>query len=324
MPATGYVRARPAALDVAVRADLDADDLRRRVEDLAESAQYGWGHTIDFGAFTQPGLLATKYLRIAGAYDQLGWWPPDLSGMRVADVGSYTGGISALMAARGAAMVHAVDELPEHGAQAGLLADAFGLNNVEVVHSSLYDLHEHVAPGSLDLIVCAGVLYHLSDMLVGLVRLRQLLRPGGTLLLETNAVEDFDRSYANYGRFVGGMWWQPTARCVADMCEHAGFDDVALELLQPERLLVRATCGTEPIPFVRGMPLRPEDLGRDDRNDLRPRSLEMDELAPALNNRAQLGMLGRSLGALGERLLRLPMSIGYRLRHARRSRRRPG
>jgi len=318
-----YVEPAAVGIGAMLRAGVDPEELRARVGELTDAAQYGWGHTIDFGTFVQHGLLATKYERIAGAFDALGWWPTDLSGLRTADVGAYTGGISAIMASRGAEVVYSVDELPEHGRQAACVADAFGLGAMQVVHASLYDLHDNVEPGSLDLIVCAGVLYHLSDMLVGIIRLQQLLKPGGVLLLETNAVEDFERSYANYGRFVGGMWWQPTARCVADLCQHAGLADIQLEFLQPERLLVRAVRSSEePLPFVRGLALTPEELGRTDRADATARSLDMSELAPAINLGAQAGMLRRALWGMLDRLMRLPMRVGYVVRHAVRGRRR--
>jgi SAM-dependent methyltransferase len=65
-----------------------------------------------------PGLLGEKYLTLAGVVDRLGWWPTDLTGKQVADVGCFTGGLSVLLAARGAERVAAVDELPEHLEQA--------------------------------------------------------------------------------------------------------------------------------------------------------------------------------------------------------------
>lgn len=318
-----YVQAPAVAPGLTVAPGVDLDGLRQRATDLAERAQYGWGHTIDFGPFVQPGLLGTKYQKIVGAFDQLDWWRTDLSEMRTADVGAFTGGIAAIMAERGAEAVYAVDEVPEHAQQAALVAEAFGLHALVTVDSSLYDLPDVIEPESLDLIVCAGVLYHLSDMLVGLIRLQQLLKPGGVLLLETNAVEDFERSYANYGRFVGGMWWQPTARCVADMCEHAGLTEASLHFLQPGRLLVRAVKrSSEPLPFVRGLSLPPQELGRTSRADLVERSLNTMELAPAVNIHAQAGMLRRAAIVAADRLLQLPMRLGYLVRHTVRGRRR--
>ncbi len=46
-------------------------------------------------------------------------------------------------------------------------------------------------------------------MLVGLYVMRQLLEPGGVLLIESNAVDDDTHSYDNFGQFYAGMWWQP-------------------------------------------------------------------------------------------------------------------
>src|SRR5437867_2582548 len=54
----------------------EVEQIRQTVERLTQEAQYGWGHTIDFGPFRQEGILAEHYLLIAGCLDQWGWWPP--------------------------------------------------------------------------------------------------------------------------------------------------------------------------------------------------------------------------------------------------------
>lgn len=294
--------------------EADVDDLRATVEEIAARSQYGWGHTIDFGPFTMPGLLGDKYLRLAGHFDELGWWPEDLSGLRVADIGCFSGGLTALLAARGAEVVHAVDEVPEHLEQCRAVADAFGLDNVVTHERSLYQLPEVIEEESLDLILFAGTLYHLSDMQVGLVTLQRLLRPGGTLLIESNAVEDFEHSYANFGRYFGGMWWQPTALCVIDMCEHAGLEaPTDVRFYQPERLIAAARKGPDArVPFRRGLNIE----GIDRRDDVE-RTLTPGAMAPAPNPRSQV----RMLYGWADRALRLPMRLGYLYRRlTRRSR----
>jgi 2-polyprenyl-3-methyl-5-hydroxy-6-metoxy-1,4-benzoquinol methylase len=324
-PARRHVDAPPAAWPLALSddvADAEVERLRARAEELAERAQYGWGHTIDFGRFTMPGLLGEKYLTLAGVVDQLGWWPTDLTGRRVADVGAFTGGLSVLLAARGAEQVAAVDELPDHLEQCRLVADAFGLDAVTTHAASLYDLVEEVGEGQFDVILCAGVLYHLSDMLVGLIELQRLLKPGGVLILESNAIENYEHSYANYGRYFGGMWWQPTALCIQDMAEHAGFErpeDVVF--YQPGRALARVVKPTDPEratpPFTRGV-----NLDVDDRRDRVERTLDPAVMAPAPDLNADAGMLRAGLLRLAHRLLRLPMRLGYLYRRmTRRSRR---
>ena len=39
------------------------DEIRQHVEELASKAQYGWGHSINFGLFEKEGILGEGYLR---------------------------------------------------------------------------------------------------------------------------------------------------------------------------------------------------------------------------------------------------------------------
>lgn len=300
----------PWTLSLVDSSDAAVDALKARVEASAEQAQYGWGHTIEFGPFTKEGLLGDKYRRLVGVIDELGWMPTDLTGLRVADVGSYTGGIAAIFASRGADLV-AIDELASHTAQCDLLADVFGLDNLSTVTDSLYNLEQHFEPGSFDIVFSGGVLYHLSDMLVGLMIARRLLKPGGTLVIETNAVENMNESYANFARFFGGSWWQPTGLAVADMLEFSGYGDVDVRFYQPGRC-VAVGKATGEIEFRRGI-----NLDFDVLEDARPRPLDPAVMAPARDWAADAGMLRRWGTRAITRLLRLPMRVGYWLRHRR-------
>ena len=251
------IKTSPASWPLRLPADLSPErvsEISTRIDELADAAQYGWGHTIDFGPFAKRGLMGLGYLRIAGALDSWGWWPKDLTGQRVADIGCFTGGLSMYLAARGPDVLYAVDELDYHLEQCAYLAEVFGFDNVQTVETSLYKLDQQVAPGSLDLVLLSGVLYHLSDMLVGIHMMRQLLAPGKVLIIETNAVDDTEHSYANFGRYFKGMWWQPTALCIKDMCEFMGFTDVEVRFYDKGRALVRCVRSDEDeIPFKRGM-----------------------------------------------------------------------
>lgn len=244
---------------------------------IAARSQYGWGHTIDFGPFVQDGLFGRHYLITTGLFDAWQWWPGRLDGLQVADIGCFSGGISALMAARGARRVLAVDEVPEHAEQCALVAKAFGLDAIQVETRSLYALDDRVVePGSLDYIVMAGVLYHLSDMLVGLHMLRRMLRPGGWLFMETAAVQEFEHSYANFSRFIGGGWWEPTALCIQDMLQFMSYDQVEIRFYCEDRCMVRArNAGGDP-PFRRGLNWKFDSL-----KDRQPRSMDAAGLARA-------------------------------------------
>jgi SAM-dependent methyltransferase len=251
-----YSTFTPALLGLRLPEDTSPErvqQLQSEAERLGAAAQYGWGHTIDFGPFRKEGLLSDSYRSIAGGFDAMGWWPARLDGMRVADVGCFTGGITLLMAERGAEVVYAVDEIPAHVDQCAFVADAFRAKAVRPVCRSLYGLADAIPPRSLDLVVLAGVLYHLSDMIVGLHVLRELLKPDGVLLIESNGVDDFEHSYANFGRFYGGMWWQPTGLCIEDMCSFMGFRDCSVHFYQHDRCIARAVRAEGELPYRRGL-----------------------------------------------------------------------
>jgi SAM-dependent methyltransferase len=305
---SGYPATAAARWPLSISTELTESEiaaLRRRVDDSAARAQYGWGHTIDFGPFTKEGLLGRAYLSMVGTIDGLEWWPMELEGRTVADVGAYTGGVAALLAARGATTVYAVDELPEHVEQSAIVADAFGLDRIRHIRASLYSVHEQIPEASLDYLFLGGVLYHLSDMLAGLIRTLSLLRPDGWLILDTNAVECMDHSYANFGRFHAGMWWQPTGRCVIDLLEFAGFSDAELVFYRPGRALARGRRAPDARPaFTRGLTIPFDDL-----RDTVARPMDASIMAPAPDLHAQVGMLRR----FGQRAIGRAVSAPLRM-----------
>lgn len=269
----------PAAWTLSLPTTTSAEEvgqIQADVDRLASAAQYGWGHTIDFGPFRKEGILKDDFLRIAGGFDEWRWWPARLDGMRVADVGCFTGGLSLLIAQRGADVVYAIDEIPEHLAQCAYLSRLFGATAVRPLLQSAFRLRENIPAGSLDLVVLSGVLYHLSDMLVGLYAMRELLKPDGVLLIQSSGVDDFAHSYANFGRFCAGRWWQPTGLCLQDMCEFMGFQKPEVRFYDPNDCLARALPGGADIPFKRGINWTFSDI-----HDKRPRSLDAGLMAPA-------------------------------------------
>jgi SAM-dependent methyltransferase len=255
--------------------------VRSKVEALASAAQYGWGHTIDFGPFVQPGLLAEEYLGIADLLDERSWWPKSLAGMTVADVGCYTGGLLLYMAGRRPAKIYGVDELPTHLDQARFLVDLYKIPNVTFIEDSVYRLNDKIPEQSVDIILLSGVLYHLSDMLLGLYLMRRLLKKGGTLIIESNGVNDMRQSYANFGRFKSGMWWQPSGLSIIDMCQFMGFEDVDLFFYKKNRCLARATrASLDEIPFKRGINWEFDDL-----TDASRRQFGLSGMAPVAPRR---------------------------------------
>jgi hypothetical protein len=172
------------------------------------------------------------------------------------------------------------------------LAEVFQMKCITPVQSSVFFLLDHLSEHALDLVLLSGVLYHLSDMLVGLYVMRRLLKPGGTLLIESNAVNDFKHSYANFGRFYAGMWWQPSGLCIQDMCDFMGFEDTQVRFYKGNRCLVRTTSSDRDIPFKRGMYWK-----FDSPEDTRPRPMNPGVMAPQTCARTWR-MPGRAMGRL--------------------------
>ena len=83
-------------------------------------------------------------------------------------------------------------------------------------------------------------------------------------------------SYANFGPFYGGMWWQPTELCMHDMCAFMGFEQVDVRFYQADRCIARAVRGAAGPRFVRGL-----NCPFDDLRDATPRSLDPSIMAPA-------------------------------------------
>jgi SAM-dependent methyltransferase len=149
------------------------------------------------------------------------------------------------------------------------------MKNVRTLTASLYELPDR-GVGEFDVVILSGVLYHLSDMLVGLYVMRELLKVGGTVLIESAAVNDDEHSYANFGRFAMGMWWQPSTRCVKDMCEFMGLSEVEVRMYLPDRCFARARkTSEEAVPFRRGLHYHFADL-----RDARPRTMDLRGMAP--------------------------------------------
>ena len=305
------------------RASLDSELLRERLATVAERSQYGWGQSVLVGQVVQEGFLGWKWRNVLAKLDEWGWLPSELVGQRVADVGCFSGAMSLVMADRGAHVV-AVDEVPEHLDQARALVELLAVDRVETVEASLYDLHEKVPPASFDIVLLSGVLYHLSDMLAGLIAVQQLLKPGGVLLIQTNAVENFEASYANFGRFYAGWWWQPSALCIQDLCEFAGLERPTVRFYEPGRCLARAAKpldavdGEAAVPYKRGVHWPFADLADRDR-----RHLDVRALAPAPDPRADSALAGRWLhrviGRVARALLDGAASLRGRVQRRNRS-----
>lgn len=198
-----------------------------------QMAEIEWYHRIDLGSElgTTPGICPDDSVRLS--YMNI---PNDLHGMTVLDVGAWDGKFAFEAERNGAARVLATDiwghytmgkENLFNSGEGILFASTVLKSKIQLLNCSIADMPEAIwdaDPGArFDLILCAGVVYHLQNPLQALVNLERLLAPDGLLILETHLdLLSLDRpAIALY----------PSNECAEDPTNYCGPNRAAVETL---------------------------------------------------------------------------------------------
>ena len=163
-----------------------------------------------------------KWDRLAGSID-------DLAGRRVLDVGCGSGYHCWRMLGAGAAEVIGIDPTPLFVVQYWALQKYLQRDEVWVLPVGIEQL-----PAKLQVFDTAfsmGVLYHRRSPMDHLLELRDCLRPGGQLVLETLVIEggpgDTLVPEGRYAR-MGNVWFLPSCDTLLGWLRKLGFRDVQL------------------------------------------------------------------------------------------------
>jgi tRNA (mo5U34)-methyltransferase len=152
---------------------------------------------------------------------------PALAGKTVADIGCNNGYYMFRMAHHRPRMVLGFEPFVQHyytfrtlnsfAAQQDLFIDLLGVE------------HIHLFPECFDVIFLLGILYHRPSPVDTLRDILAALRPGGTLVLESQAIPGDEpvalfpeKTYAK----VPGSWFVPTATCLANWLSRTGYRQV--------------------------------------------------------------------------------------------------
>jgi 2-polyprenyl-3-methyl-5-hydroxy-6-metoxy-1,4-benzoquinol methylase len=202
------------------------------------SVRFHWGHTHDFGSFRLSGRMGNRHLTVLSVFmGRLHALPRDLQGLRVLDIGCWTGGTSLLLAAMGADVV-AIEEVPMYVEALNYLVSSFGVSNLHPRVLSLFDLEVPEFQDRFDLVLFSGVIYHLTDPVLGLRLVFDTLHDGGTCLLETAANRALGSTMTYEGPTVatrgrqatvsrgGWNWFVPSRRALISLMADVGFGDV--------------------------------------------------------------------------------------------------
>ncbi|WP_158879943.1 DUF1698 domain-containing protein [Amycolatopsis anabasis] len=228
-----------------------------------------WFHSIDVGdGVVTPG---TKSAEFSAQKEWAMWRVPDLTGRSVLDIGAWDGQYSFAAEDAGAARVVALDhyswsidfpkyyalahELRERGERvpdANTVAEAWRpdtlpgkagfdtarrLRGSKVTEAVLDFAQDDLGSlGLFDVVLFAGVLYHLADPVGALRRLYSVT--GDLAVISTHGIRIAgfeDRELAHFFPFDGfngdpTNWWVPSMKCLIGWCEAAGFRKVEVVL----------------------------------------------------------------------------------------------
>jgi len=188
------------------------------------TVKFHWGHNHNFGSFDIKGKMGDRHINILATFiDQFHALPKDLTGLKVLDIGCWTGGTSLLLCAMGA-HVTAIDEVKKYIESLYYLKYAFDIENLEPRHFSLYECIIPEFQDQFDIVLFSGVLYHVTDPIVALRITFNCLKDGGICLLETRAI-DSGKSILSYERDRWN-WYIPSPSALHQMMVDVGFSDV--------------------------------------------------------------------------------------------------
>jgi 2-polyprenyl-3-methyl-5-hydroxy-6-metoxy-1,4-benzoquinol methylase len=226
------VAARLGVIDAAGEGYLDPTVQR----DL--SVRFHWGHDhFVSDEWTISGRMGNRHIDILAHFMDHHGLRQDLTGLRVLDIGAWTGGMSLLLAALGA-QVTALEEVRKYAGTVNFLADLYQLSDRLVcVPDSLYDFLPRHAD-VFDLIIYSGVVYHVTDPLLSLRLAFGALKDGGEIFVETAGLDHPDSVCIYEGPMIhhngsveelnrgGWNYFIPSPKCLFRWCSDAGFQSV--------------------------------------------------------------------------------------------------
>ena len=163
-----------------------------------------------------------KWDRLADAIDQL-------QGRRVLDVGCGSGYHCWRMLGAGAAEVIGIDPTPLFVVQYWALQKYLQRDEVWVLPAGIEQVPAKLQ--AFDTVFSMGVLYHRRSPMDHLQELRECLRPGGQLVLETLVIEgEPGDTLVPEGRYarMGNVWFLPSVETLSGWLRKLGFRDPEL------------------------------------------------------------------------------------------------
>jgi len=159
---------------------------------------------------------------------------PDLKGKMIADIGCNNGYYMFRMAHHQPRFVLGLEPSVQHYYCFNSLKSMAGADNLAI--DLLGVEHLNLFPQSFDAVFLMGIIYHRPSPVDTLRDILNALKPGGSLILESQAIpgqEPYalfpDKTYAK----VPGTYFVPTGSCLHNWMQKAGFVDIELFCSHP-------------------------------------------------------------------------------------------
>jgi tRNA (mo5U34)-methyltransferase len=244
-PKKGFLRYRtPLEKVMHLRAstvDFSSDTVRIGCfDDISEKEQVNVRHLLRAfmpwrkGPFSVFGIDIDAEWQSQRKWNRLAPELPDLENKIIADIGCNNGYYMFRMAAHQPKLVLGFEPYVQHYFTFTALNTFAG---VDSLHIDLLGIeHLSLFPACFDVIFCLGILYHRPSPIDALRDLYAALAPGGTLLLESQAIPGEepvalfpDKTYAK----VPGTWFVPTAACLHNWLLRTRFSDISCFCTHP-------------------------------------------------------------------------------------------
>lgn len=221
--------------------DAATEGLTRTENQRDLSIKFHWGHDHKFNDdLAVSGRMGKRHINLMAQFlTSNGLGLDHFQNKNVIDVGCWTGGTTLLLKAMGANKVLALEEVQKYAqAASDLIQDVYNLDGVLCEGTNLYDLE---TDEKYDIAYFPGVVYHLSDPVLGLRRLFNAVKDGGEIFVESAGIVsdepicryEGNRTYhksdgenANQKNRGGWNWFLPSAACLKLWMIEAGFEDV--------------------------------------------------------------------------------------------------
>jgi len=177
--------------------------------------------------------------------------PKNLEGLRALDIGAWDGPYSFELERRGAKVVSY--DIQDPDSTAFNTAKKILGASCEYVRSSVYNLDPEKL-GQFDLVLYLGVFYHLKHPMVAWNRIREVMKPDGSVFFEgaildwawnideplkkarkkIKAIRELPVTYGAAGKYgrCWSNWYIPTSTCLHDWMISAGFKDITMGFIE--------------------------------------------------------------------------------------------